>query len=183
MVTGFASRSTTRAPSSLPCEASPTRPADGACACWPPCHTIGARNGGPGEIRLVRHLSRSTSIHVRKRSKGAGPSSGRQRCLARNKAATWTVRDEVDVRVLVVTGELEMATVDAFATAGVDLVMNLPANARLVVDLSGVTFIDSIGLRALVRIHSHAPDRVVRKPSAPVLRLLDITVGGLFTVE
>jgi anti-anti-sigma factor len=101
-----------------------------------------------------------------------------------NKEATWTVRDEVDVRVLVVTGELEMATADAFATDGVHLVMNLPANAQLKMDLSGVTFIDSTGLRALLQIHSHAPDTVVlRNPSAPVQRLLDMTVGGLFAVE
>ena len=100
------------------------------------------------------------------------------------QAATWTVRDEVDVRVLVVAGELEMATADAFATDGVQLAMNLPANTRLVMDLSGVTFIDSIGLRALLRIHSHAPGRVVlRKPTGRYDTYSTSPSADLFAVE
>jgi anti-anti-sigma factor len=59
-----------------------------------------------------------------------------------------------DPGVLVVSGELDIATVDQLATlarAALD-----SAASVLVIDFSGVTFVDSTGLGALVRIRNEA---------------------------
>lgn len=74
-----------------------------------------------------------------------------------------------------VTGEVDahsVTVVDA-ALADVD-----PTN-EVCLDLSGVTFIDSSGLRALVAAHKRAEAAggglVIVDPSPPVLRLLGLT--------
>ncbi|MEL7157255.1 MAG: STAS domain-containing protein [Actinomycetota bacterium] len=60
-----------------------------------------------------------------------------------------------------------------------DALAALPADAALVVDLAGVTFVDSSGLRVIVRAHKRqtagSGELVLRTPSEPVSRLLDIT--------
>lgn len=59
----------------------------------------------------------------------------------------------------------------------------MAADAAVSIDLSGVTFVDSSGLRVIVRAHkrqrSGGGDLSIVKPSQPVSRLLDIT--GLTT--
>ncbi|GAA1987386.1 STAS domain-containing protein [Catenulispora subtropica] len=57
----------------------------------------------------------------------------------------------------------------------------------MVVDLSGVTFMDSMGLRVLVdvmrQVGATGHDFALRDPSAPVLRLLELAgAKSLFTV-
>ena len=47
--------------------------------------------------------------------------------------------------------------------------------APIAVDLSGVTFLDSSGLRALLNAHRRNPGLRVVQPSAVVARLLEIT--------
>jgi anti-anti-sigma factor len=53
------------------------------------------------------------------------------------------------------------------------------ANDEIIVDLAGVTFIDSSGLRVLVRAHKRQRDSggrfVIASPSEAVRRLLEIT--------
>ena len=52
----------------------------------------------------------------------------------------------------------------------------------VVLDMSGVTFIDSTGLSAVIRVHQrmdqHGRSLVLRHISAPMRRLLDITGVG-----
>lgn len=59
-----------------------------------------------------------------------------------------------DPGVLVVSGELDIATVDQLATEARTALDS--ATSVLVLDFSGVTFVDSTGLGALVRIRNEA---------------------------
>lgn len=97
-------------------------------------------------------------------------------------------------------------TVEAGSTSTISLVGELdPATApqldreiqrllddglteRVVLDLSGLTFLDSSGLRAFVTaresLTSRGGELALRGPSANTLRLLDITgLGEIITVE
>lgn len=75
-------------------------------------------------------------------------------------------------------GELDMATADDLsevlrAAAGRD--------EPLVLDLSGVSFIDSSGLRVLLEgaeLSRGSGSLVIARPSAQVRRLLDISIPG-----
>ncbi|MDQ2749983.1 MAG: STAS domain-containing protein [Actinomycetota bacterium] len=85
---------------------------------------------------------------------------------------------------LVVTGEIDIYTADDFAALGMG---NLTEDTvgRLVVDLAGVTFIDSTGLGALVRIRNIAlevdKDVTFRDPSPRVQKLFKLTgLDGVF---
>ena len=74
-----------------------------------------------------------------------------------------------------VSGEIDAHSAESFANAleaaGDDL-------ETIVVDLSGVTFIDSSGLRVLVgaqqRSNAGGPSLVLRSPSHQIVRLLDL---------
>jgi anti-anti-sigma factor len=81
-----------------------------------------------------------------------------------------------DPRVLMLSGELDLAAVDEFlehARAALG-----PASV-LELDLSGVTFVDSTGLGALVRLREEAraggSDVVLAQVPRQVARILDIT--------
>ena len=69
---------------------------------------------------------------------------------------------------LIVRGELDLASAGALEQAAVES----PFTGRLVIDLRDVTFIDSSGIRALVRVAKRcgAP-LVIRDPAARVERL------------
>ena len=56
------------------------------------------------------------------------------------------------------------------------------ASPTVIVDLAGVDFVDSTGLRTLLTILGVEPRLVLRRPSPPVVRLLEITVPGVFTI-
>jgi anti-sigma B factor antagonist len=79
----------------------------------------------------------------------------------------------VDVR-----GELDVTTVDAFRTLLVDTIARLRP-ARVVVDMSRVTFMDSTGIGALVSGYNAAREIgagfAVANPSSFVRRQLHIT--------
>lgn len=82
------------------------------------------------------------------------------------------LRTDVD-GALVLEGEI-----DSFSAA--QLASRLAGDPAVdVVDLSGVTFIDSSGLRVLVEAHQQRIDRggrlALRAPSASVQRLLEIS--------
>jgi anti-anti-sigma factor len=73
-------------------------------------------------------------------------------------------------------GEVDAAGIDALSQR----LDPLPEGAGdLIIDLAGVTFIDSSGLRALIEVHQRAEqgDRrvVMSRPSASVSRLFEIS--------
>ena len=62
------------------------------------------------------------------------------------------VSDEGGTRTLALTGELDMTTVDEVeAAAGTP-----PAGSRLVIDLRGLSFMDSCGVRLFMRLDLRA---------------------------
>ena len=74
--------------------------------------------------------------------------------------------------VLMVSGEIDMATAPAFRAV---IEQSKSLGAAVVVDLSGVTFMDSSGLHVLVTVHTQRVPMCVRNPSAQVDRLLTMT--------
>ncbi|GAA1952629.1 STAS domain-containing protein [Nocardioides panacihumi] len=92
-------------------------------------------------------------------------------------AAFVTTTSQDSAPVLAVSGDLDISGVDEFL-AHADRLLALDADA-IEVDLSGVTFIDSSGLGALVRLHNTAADagrelRLTNVPR-PVTRILELT--------
>jgi anti-anti-sigma factor len=80
-------------------------------------------------------------------------------------------------RLLDVAGELDLATAPSLTAA---LQAALASGAREIwIDLSGVTFMDSSGLHALLavrdRLHHDGRRLAVIAPSGPVRRLLELT--------
>ena len=57
--------------------------------------------------------------------------------------------------MVVVSGEIDIAVADRFLDT---VLAQLPHEPVLVIDLSGVTFCDSSGIRTLVRLHDHQAD-------------------------
>jgi anti-anti-sigma factor len=76
--------------------------------------------------------------------------------------------------VLMVIGEVDASTSPMLHDACLDLAS---ISDRLVLDLSGVTFIDSAALHVLIQLHEREGTNtvVVRNPSSQVRRLLQIT--------
>lgn len=87
---------------------------------------------------------------------------------------TVTVSED-DPSVIVVVGQIDSHT----ATALDEALDAAPSAASVSVDLSEVSFVDSSGLRVLVRAHKRLADGggalTLVKPSQPVTRLLDMT--------
>lgn len=89
---------------------------------------------------------------------------------------TWEARRTGDLTVLVVGGDIDLATSDSLvATAATHLV----SGGDLVLDCSDVTFLDSCGLRALLEIGRQASAAdvtlLLRDPSDSVLRVLELS--------
>jgi anti-anti-sigma factor len=76
---------------------------------------------------------------------------------------------------LVVEGEIDSAHERRFCQTIIDLLDETDVD-QVVVDLSGVTFIASSGVRALLSAQAHAGDRalIIRDPSARAARTLAI---------
>lgn len=97
----------------------------------------------------------------------------------------WQVRD--GCTVLSVTGQLDKGSAGQFADAALRLAQATPA-LRLIVDLSGLTWWDSVGLAALItvqdRLQTHPGARMaVVSPSGRLLqRLRDADPHGQLTV-
>ena len=99
-----------------------------------------------------------------------------ERPRASSSAAIWIDR----LFTIVIQGELDLAarTPREFALQRVEGV------ARIVLNLSGVTFVDSAGLAVLLDATLHAPDVLLRGASEPVLRLIEFAgVEDLFKTE
>lgn len=90
--------------------------------------------------------------------------------------------------IFAVNGELDVNSAAALTTAVDDLLGGRPA-ARLILDLEGLTFWDSFGLAALLRVQSHADATASAElvlTSVPDRLLSDLTDAGLlerFTVS
>ena len=79
--------------------------------------------------------------------------------------------------VLVVRGDVDLAASDRLWK---DIASRLVPPAEVVVDCSGITFMDSMGLRSLIRAAQAAAEQegvrfALAAPSAPVLRVLDLS--------
>jgi anti-anti-sigma factor len=94
------------------------------------------------------------------------------------------VRHGPDETRAVVRGELDMATARELQNGLIDAEQN--GRSRFVLDLSGLEFIDSTGLRVLLEAASRAGERGARfavVPSKPVRRLLELTQSSLEVVD
>ena len=90
-----------------------------------------------------------------------------------------------EVPVMAVAGDLDMATASVMARRLSELVQG---GTDVVVDLSGLGFIDSSGLRALMTANQQFEDQgttlTLRRPTRNVARLLAITgLDQVFTIE
>jgi anti-anti-sigma factor len=107
--------------------------------------------------------------------------------------ATVTAKDEwlsISVKegesgpVVLLVGELDM---DGANRAEAALFYALHEHGPVVADLSRLTFIDSCGLRSLVlarrRLRQAGSDLVIRDPSGPVTRVLEIEYPHEFLIE
>jgi anti-anti-sigma factor len=86
-----------------------------------------------------------------------------------------------------VTGEVDVSTADELAARAIDALDAY--GPPLVIDFSGVTFLDCSGVRALLAIREHAavdggaPDVRLRGLARPVARVLRVTaMDALFSV-
>jgi anti-sigma B factor antagonist len=101
----------------------------------------------------------------------------------------FTIEVKADTgRVLVCpVGELDLATSSGLESTIVDLLER--GNQRVVVDLRGLTFLDSTGIRALITAHHRARDLGAHMPlilgGATTRRVLEITglLGYLETTD
>jgi anti-sigma B factor antagonist len=108
------------------------------------------------------------------RSTSAGHGDRYPADVAATDNLTVTVSDG-DPVALVVDGQI-----DAHTAPELDgVLIGLPGDRSVTVDLSSVTFIDSSGLRVLVRadkrLDAGGGDLTLLRPSEPVRRLLEIT--------
>jgi anti-anti-sigma factor len=82
---------------------------------------------------------------------------------------------DIDVRddMIMLRGDLDMDSVDVLSTKLGTI------EGTIVLDLEGVTFLDSTGLQSLVRAREAADQRggelILRHPSIAVQRVLDLT--------
>lgn len=75
-----------------------------------------------------------------------------------------------DGRALVVSGEVDLATVDLLVEAA----LTMPDGEPLRLDVRGVSFIDSTGVRGLIQIAAVKGEIVLVAPRRSVRRVLDL---------
>ncbi|PRY01650.1 STAS domain-containing protein [Allonocardiopsis opalescens] len=92
-------------------------------------------------------------------------------------ALSHTRRHEGRATVIELTGEIDVATAPQLRSS-LEPAFGAP-EPRLVIDLAGVTFIDSSGLRVLIETHKRAEQDggslALARPSPWVVRLLRVT--------
>jgi anti-sigma B factor antagonist len=100
--------------------------------------------------------------------------------------ATFERGDRAGERTLLVSGEIDLATAPQFR---LELeALGLEAHSPAVVDLAGVTFLDSSGISALLAARQELAGTdvtlVLAGPSPQVRRVLEMTgVDGLFEIR
>lgn len=90
--------------------------------------------------------------------------------------------------VIALTGELDPATAPQLDKEIERVLSAGPTVQRLVLDLDGLTFLDSSGLRVFVTarqaVGAQGGELALRSPSPNTLRLLEVTgLGEIITVE
>jgi anti-anti-sigma factor len=84
-----------------------------------------------------------------------------------------TPSSEGDIPVLAVSGELDMSNADTIKAAVA--ASNAERVGRLIFELSGLRFIDSAGIAALLEAAERIDSVVVRSPAPAVRRVIEIT--------
>lgn len=97
-----------------------------------------------------------------------------------------TVSFEGADTVLTVAGEIDLGSVDILSTC-LEQAGN-EGTGRVVIDLAGVTFLDSSGLNAILRanqsLHSLERELVLRRPTDASRRVLTVAaVDGVLKIE
>ncbi|HJR91020.1 MAG TPA: STAS domain-containing protein [Acidimicrobiia bacterium] len=90
-------------------------------------------------------------------------------------------RSHQDWKLLDVAGELDMATAEQLHDA-----LSALAGSKVIIDMVDVTFIDSVGLRTLLRARQDFGEESLHvvAPEGPVRRLLQLTqLEGSFSVS
>lgn len=95
-----------------------------------------------------------------------------------------TTADDTGWTVLAVKGEIDISTAGSFEAA---LQGAMAASGQVVVDLSGVRFMDSTGLGVLMRAHKHQDDAGaqlrIAAPTERIVRILDVTqLATIFSI-
>ncbi|GGY71875.1 MULTISPECIES: STAS domain-containing protein [Streptomyces] len=91
--------------------------------------------------------------------------------MASHERGTRPETDACDVRVLRWSGELDMDTAESLYAQAVAE----PSGGRLVLDLSRVTFMDSMGLNALLRVSQERQLVITGQLHDQVRHVLEIT--------
>ena len=91
--------------------------------------------------------------------------------------------DRDDLVILTLRGELDIYTVPVFRRE----TGSLPGERSVIVDMDGVTLLDSSGLGAIVALHAKAADAgavvAIASTSRPVLRVFEVTgLRGTFPI-
>ena len=120
-------------------------------------------------LRLVSLTAPQSLCEVPNRRRT--PPSLRYRTVVRGRGSR-ALSFEVDDRrrMLLVSGEIDLANVDRLVEAAV----GVPGDGPLRLDLRGVTFIDSTGIRGLVEIARVKGEVVLVAPRRSVRRVLDL---------
>jgi anti-sigma B factor antagonist len=83
---------------------------------------------------------------------------------------------------LIVSGDLDMSNADTLKEKVASLTADRPE--QLIIDFSGLRFIDSAGIAVLVDAASKVGRVHLRRPSPPVRRVIEITgLEAIITVE
>jgi anti-anti-sigma factor len=124
---------------------------------------------------------------------GGEPDAGPKRRLPRKRSTVGdamgpvdpsvtleVIQDEHDVRRARLIGELDLATADALMAQLADLIAR--GSGDVVLDVRELAFVDSTGIRALIRISSGLRDGslVVEGPSPGVRRVLELVRAESF---
>src|SRR3954466_7385469 len=78
-------------------------------------------------------------------------------------AATASITNEDGRAILILTGELDLSTVNDLQETAAALIKQAPE--RLIVDLTDVTFMDSSGIALLLHLAKRVPRTELRDPS------------------
>jgi len=87
--------------------------------------------------------------------------------------ATVEATDQSGMVVVRITGELDMSSAPGIRAAMERVLASEPT--RIVLDLSGLEFVDSSGLAVLLQAAERAPDIALRNPTRIVRRVIEAT--------
>lgn len=156
-----------------------------------PVQTLGGNIGPMSHLLVGCVLLSAFSLRFRAqrlipRKGGVVPSTAKRHESANDLTGlSYTVDRTGTDPVAVLIGEIDLASIGALEAAIDATEQDAAAGADVVLDMTGVTFLDSSGLRVLVtandRLASAGSRLVIRRPAASVLRVLEIT-GLLSTI-